>query len=218
MSGKGGKGVAFNLEAFKRRWRELAKERGIDPLEGANSFQVANAKADANKATYTERQTQAVYADAAKPNAWRRYDNGYGAVDTVKVERQASRLWWVYESYWLGGGRRITVLRPNWTAAAVRMTDSPYHRIVIFSLDDAQLDTVISRILPPDFEAIRNLRREARRLEGCEPDELTYKEDKQKLWHEAWREDGAARDRQTVTIAAAPVLLRQVSMWGTAAR
>ena len=191
--------MAVNLADFKAKWRTLAAERGIDVAEGATSYQVAAAKAEARKRTHHERARQAVYADADKPTSWMRYDNGVGAVDGLKVERQARRDWWVNAEYWRGGGRRITIRHPKWTSMRLRMTDSARHMpIVIVSLDEEELEEVIvSRIPPPDLEAVRNLRREARRLEG-QVEERSRAEDKAAIWREAWIEDGDARKRQVV--------------------
>lgn len=46
----GGLRMAFNLEAFKRAWRERCAEHGIDPVEGATGYQVANLRAERRKA------------------------------------------------------------------------------------------------------------------------------------------------------------------------
>lgn len=194
--------MAFDYAAFKAKWQQLAAERGIDPVNGATSFQVATAKADEQKRTHHARQRVATFNNAAKPGAWRRYDNGQGEVDEAKVERQARRDWWVYADYWHGGGRRVTIVRPKWTAERLRMTDSIRHApLIIISLADEQLEElVVSRLPPPDLEAVRNLRREARRLEG-QGEERTRAEDKRAIWREAWTEDGAARQRQKAALA-----------------
>lgn len=194
--------MAFNLDEFKRKWRALAAERGIDAAEGATSFQVVSAKADEQKRTHYARQRAATFNDAAKPGAWKRYDNGLGEVDEAKVERQARRDWWVYAEYWRGGGRRVTIVRPKWTAERLRMTDSVRHTpVVLISLDEEQLEElVVSRLPPPDLEAIRNIRRDARRLEG-QGEERTRAEDKRAIWREAWQEDGAARQRQKAALS-----------------
>ena len=184
----------FNLEDFKRRWRELAAERGVDAQEGATLYQVANAKADERKASHAARQEQAVYADAQKPDAWKRYDNGYGEVDEIKVERQAARSWWVYDPYWRDGGRRITMIRPKWSEQRLRTSDRSYVRLVV-SLDDEQLDRVVSRIPPPDYQAVRNIREEAKRLQG-RVDDMPICADRHNAVREAW--DGDAYRRRVV--------------------
>lgn len=177
----------MNLDALKAAFRQRAAELGIDAEHGATGYQAAALKAEQRKRTHHERQRQAVYADAAKPKAWMRYDNGQGAVDGLKVERQASSLWWVYPDYWRGGGRKITIRKP---------------------VSEDQED-LVSRMQPPDAQAFFNIRREARRLEGQVNEEVTRKEDKRAIWREAWIEDGAARrdrkQRRAVYLAALPV-------------
>jgi hypothetical protein len=42
--------MAFHLEAFKRAWREKCAQHGIDPVEGATGYQVANLLAERRKA------------------------------------------------------------------------------------------------------------------------------------------------------------------------
>lgn len=160
--------MAFNYEAFKARWRELAAERGIDPEQGATAFQAVAAQTEARKRTHFERQRQAVYADAAKPKSDLRYHEGYD------VEDAARRDWWVQSEMWVGGGRTITIRQP---------------------VSEDQED-LVGRIPPPDYQAVRNLRAEARRLEGQRGEEVTRREDKRRIWQEAWAEDGAARKRQ----------------------
>lgn len=195
--------MAFDYAAFKAKWRTLAAERGIDPVEGATAFQAVAVQTEERKRTHYARQRVAIFNDAAKSGAWRRYDNGLGEVDEAKVERQARRDWWVYAEYWRGGGRRVTIVRPKWTAERLRVTDSARHTpIILISLSDEQLEElVVSRIPPPDLEAVRNIRRDARRLEG-QGEERTRAEDKRAMWREAWAEDGAARKRQKAAVTA----------------
>ncbi len=38
--------MAFDIEAFKRAWREKCATAGIDPVEGATAYQVANLVAE----------------------------------------------------------------------------------------------------------------------------------------------------------------------------
>lgn len=40
----------FDEQTFKRRWRDLCAQTGIDPVEGATAYQVANLKAERRKA------------------------------------------------------------------------------------------------------------------------------------------------------------------------
>lgn len=162
--------MAFNYEEFKRRWRELAAAKGVDPVQGATAFQAVDAQTEARKDTHFARARQAVYADAAKPKADQRYHDGYSAEDAAR------RDWWVQSEMWVGGGRTITIRQP---------------------VSEDQED-LVGRIPPPDYQAVKNIRREARRLEGQREDEVTRKEDKRRIWQEAWQEDGAARKRQVV--------------------
>lgn len=168
--------MAFNYADFKAKWRALAAEKGIDPTEGATAFQAVAAQTETRKQTHYERQRQAVYADAAKPKANLRYHEGYDAEDAAR------RDWWVQSEMWVGGGRTITISRPV--------------------VEDQE--NLVSRLLPPDYEAVKNVRREARRLEGRREDERTRREDKQAIWREAWQEDGEARLRQVRSRGAVP--------------
>ena len=160
--------MAFNYEAFKTQWRELAAAKGIDPVEGATAFQAVAVQTEERKRTHYERQRQAVYADAAKPKAELRYHEGYSEEDAAR------RDWWVQSEMWVGGGRPITIRQP---------------------VSEDQED-LVARIPPPDYQAVRNLRAEARRLEGQRGEDVTRREDKSRIWQEAWAEDGAARKRQ----------------------
>ena len=68
----------FDYAAFKREWRRLAAERGIDPVEGATSYQVALVKAEPGRV-------------GRLPLDWSRYeaslhDGAEGARDAVEVE------------------------------------------------------------------------------------------------------------------------------------
>lgn len=202
MVGKEQRLKSFDIDAFKAKWRALAAERGIDAQEGATAFQVVDVRADERKRTHYERARAAVYADAEKPKAWERYDNGYGEVDEKKVARQAASCWWAYAGYWRGGGRRINIHHPKWTKNRPRVTDTLRGEIMIIHYEvvaDELLELLPSSILPTDVEAIENVRREARRLEG-RGIEITRREDKSALWREAWQEDGEARKRQTAAL------------------
>ena len=162
---------SFDIDAFKAKWRALAAERGIDAQEGTTAFQVVDVRADERKRTHYERARAAVYADAEKPKADLRYHDGYDA------ERAARRDWWACSEIWTGGGRTITIRRPV--------------------VEDQE--NLVSRIPPPDYQAVWNIRMEARRLEG-RGIEITRREDKSALWREAWQEDGEARKRQTAAL------------------
>lgn len=164
--------MTFDYAAFKAKWRTLAAERGIDPEQGATAFQAVAVQTEERKRTHFERQRQAVYADAAKPKAELRYHEGYDAEDAAR------RDWWVQSEMWVGGGRTITIRKP---------------------VSEDQED-LVSRLPPPDYQAIKNLRREARRLEGRREDDMSRADDKRALWREAWAEDGEARKRQKAAL------------------
>lgn len=59
----------FDLTAFKAGWRAACSKYGVDPVEGATSYQVAAYKADVEKArkqaarTYWWRQDPGIWAD-----------------------------------------------------------------------------------------------------------------------------------------------------------
>jgi len=42
--------MAFDLVAYKRHWRELCEKHGIDPVEGATTYQVVNVRVEQRKA------------------------------------------------------------------------------------------------------------------------------------------------------------------------
>ena len=183
--------MAFNYEDFKARWRALAAERGIDPEQGATAFQAVDAQTEVRKDTHYQRQRRAVYNDTLKPDAWKRYDNGHGEVDTLKVERQAGRSWWAYSEYWRGGGRHITIHRPKWTDRHVRTSNRGYVTVE-FEIEDEQVEMVVSRIPPPDVDAFRSLIQQARALED-KGEERSLREDRIAATREGFEEFRAER-------------------------
>ena len=131
---------AFDYDAFKRGWRALAGARGVNPLEGPTSYQVVEWKADEARRTHYERLAELVrqHARTHTPEdciavrirergrngiyTWRlvhyrygNWDDGYSRVDGVKVDRQASRLWWAWQGLWGQRQARFdsAVLRPT---------------------------------------------------------------------------------------------------------
>lgn len=89
--------MTFDLAAFKQEWRRLAKARGVDPVEGATSFQVADYKADEAKRTHNARMAALVRAHAARhPELM-----GDSADDLRRaLFRRARPDWWQVSDLW----------------------------------------------------------------------------------------------------------------------
>jgi hypothetical protein len=87
-----------DIAAFIKAWRSACIERGVDPVEGATGFQVASLRAEQSKAMHNQHMAEMVMRHAVRHAIL--WDNGYGMIDRVKVERQQSRLWHVYLGYW----------------------------------------------------------------------------------------------------------------------
>lgn len=81
-----------------------------------SSYERAAYDAAERKRTHYQRAAAGVAAAAARRPSL--FDNGYGAVDGVKVERQQSRKWWIYTEYWFQGyPRGDSIQRPTERAA-----------------------------------------------------------------------------------------------------
>lgn len=174
--------MAFDYAAFKARWRELAAERGIDPVEGATAFQAVAVQTEERKRTHYARQREAVRANAEMYTPDHRYqthehlrlagragrwsavpilrtarylhwDNGNGLVDYEKVTRAERRDWWVDPDIWILGKSRFTV-KVRVEAGTIEMNGV---------------------IAATEVQAVRNLRSEARRLRG-QGEEMTQYE------------------------------------------
>ncbi len=193
--------MAFDYAEFKAKWRQLAAEKGVDPINGATTFQAVIAQAEERSRTHIERQKRAVFANAQthtpedsyhmhehvqlknsnsmsatprlKAEYYSHWDNGKGAVDYVRVEQAARRDWWADPDLWVGGGRAISIHKP-------------------VSKDQ---ENIVGHIPPTDYEAIENIRREAEQLEN-QHQPVSRAEDKDAMWKEAWEEDRARRERQ----------------------
>ena len=191
--------MAFNLADFKVKWRALAAERGIDVAEGATSYQVAAAKAEARKRTHVERQRAAVWQNAqthtpdhvyqthdhvplvGRSGRWSaipllrtcrytHWDNGAGLVDFEKIERAEGRDWWIDPDLWVIGKSRFTV-KVRVEAGVIEMNGV---------------------IAATEVQAVRNIRAEARRRHGQGVEPTPYEQVDGAL-REAWIEDGKLR-------------------------
>jgi hypothetical protein len=93
--------MTFDLTAFKKEWRELAEMAGVDPVEGATSFQVVAWKAAWAKQTHNTRMAALVRAHAARhPElAADEYDDLRRA-----LFRRARPDWWKLSELWLDPG------------------------------------------------------------------------------------------------------------------
>ncbi len=160
--------MAFDYNTFKARWRELAAERGVDPQNGATGFQVATARAEAQKRTHHLRARLAVYADAETLSGEQRYS----AVGALSVEEAARRAWWAHGDMWHDGGRQITIRKPV--------------------AEDQE--SLISRTPPTDYQAVKNILMDALRIEGREDE--AERIDNETLARQAWNEDGVARRKR----------------------
>ena len=100
----------IDIEALKQDWWLKAVSHGIDPIEGATGYQVANFKAGKATGQHHIRMSALVRDHAEKHPL--NYDNGHGIADNAKVERQARRDWWLYTDYWrLGTPQSDSVVR-----------------------------------------------------------------------------------------------------------
>lgn len=129
---------------YKQAFREACRTRGIDPLSGANSFQVVEYLHQQSVRTHHARCEAQVYAHAARCPL--NYATGYLEADEVVVADRASRSWWHNPRYWI----------PHLRGDLIRYQDTFYERFV---LNGQQPE-------PTETAAVRNVREEAKVLEA----------------------------------------------------
>lgn len=129
---------------YKQAFREACRSRGINPVEGANSFQVVEYLTCEAKRTHYARCEAQVYEHAERHPL--NYATGYLEADEVVVADRASRSWWQSARMWT----------PNVRADLIRYQDSFYERIVLSGQQPE----------PTETAAVRNVREEAKVLEA----------------------------------------------------
>ncbi len=83
--------MTFDEQAFKRAWRALCAERGIDPLEGATRYQAANANAERRKKLHDR------YASVMTLLHFARHPE---RLPVGGVRWRARKDWWTKPEYW----------------------------------------------------------------------------------------------------------------------
>lgn len=102
--------TTFRAEFVAKLKAREAQEQEQRYLATLSTNERIEYKAQKRIQTHYQRMRVLVYASAEKPDGWQRFDDGYGNVDTAKVERQAKRDWWQYPDYWHYGAPRLASL------------------------------------------------------------------------------------------------------------
>lgn len=96
----------MSIAKLKADFRASCEHHGVDPEYGSTTFQAANVKAEQQKRTHHQRMRRLVINHAERRPLC--FDNGRGAVDTIKVEMRAMRNWWHDKELWVQGDSRLS--------------------------------------------------------------------------------------------------------------
>lgn len=77
--------MKFNSAAFKAEWREICKDREVDPVEGATSFQVAAYKAEVTEKWRRHPFFARRWARPSTIQFWQEYEVMRGEVESADV-------------------------------------------------------------------------------------------------------------------------------------
>lgn len=135
----------MDKEALIRSFREVCEREGVDPDEGANSFQAVDAQTRLRKADWYAVAEARVVAHSEKHPL--RYDNGRGEADPLTVAQRSSRQWWARQWFW-SGARSL-------------------HRTFVYHNTPYERFEVIGQALEPtEIEAVKRVREQAKALQA----------------------------------------------------